>query len=334
MCAQCGTVSSVNEPALPTPVLADGAAVRPAVVPPRLRPGDTVAVVCPCGPPDPAQLRRGAGVLEELGLKVVMGEHALDRDRYLAGSDADRAADLQRAWCDPAVAAVFCGRGGYGASRILHLIDWEAMRAAGPKTLVGSSDVTALHQAFAVELGLASLFGPMPACDVLSGPAGSEPRTLEHLAAALFGEPGPITGDRVVVPGRAVAPVTGGNLSLLAALCGTPHRMRARGRIVLLEDIAEEPYRIDRMLTQLLRSGSLDGAAGFALGSWVGCGDPYPTLVERLAPLGVPVIAGLPVGHGTPQFSVQLGALGAIDAESCSLTGSLTDPGKAPWVRT
>ncbi|MFD0891557.1 LD-carboxypeptidase, partial [Streptosporangium algeriense] len=125
------------------------------------------------------------------------------------------------------------------------------------------------------------------------------------------------------------APVTGGNLSLLAALCGTPYELRARGRIVLLEDVTEAPYRIDRMLTQLLMSGALDGAAGFALGSWVRCGDPYPVLRERLAPLGVPVIAGLPVGHGTPQLSVLLGALGAIDAESCSLTGSNTAPVEA-----
>ncbi|MDP9867405.1 MULTISPECIES: S66 peptidase family protein [Streptosporangium] len=311
----------MNEPAASIPV-------RPAgmVVPPRLRPGDTVAVVTPCGPPDPVRLARGVRVLEELGLKVVTGAHVLDRDRYLAGSDAVRAADLQTAWCDPAVSAVVCARGGYGATRILGLLDWDALRAAGPKTLVGSSDVTALHRAFAVELGVASWFGPMPACATISDSAGPEPTGFAHFADALFGTPAPITGDRVIVSGRAVAPVTGGNLSLLAALCGTPYELRARGQIVLLEDVAEQPYRIDRMLTQLLQSGSLDGAAGFVLGSWEGCGDPYPTLEERLAPLGVPVIAGLPVGHGSPQLSVLLGALGAIDAQSCSLTGSTTEP--------
>ncbi|MGV9776040.1 S66 peptidase family protein [Streptosporangium sp. NPDC003464] len=314
----------MNEPAASIPV-------RPAgmVVPPRLRPGDTVAVVTPCGPPDPVRLARGVRVLEELGLKVVTGAHVLDRDRYLAGSDAARAADLQAAWCDPAVSAVVCARGGYGATRILGLLDWDALRAAGPKTLVGSSDVTALHRAFAVELGVASWFGPMPACATISDPAGPEPSGFTHFTDALFGTPAPITGDRVIVPGRAVAPVTGGNLSLLAALCGTPYELRAHGQIVLLEDVAEQPYRIDRMLTQLLQSGSLDGAAGFVLGSWEGCGDPYPTLEERLAPLGVPVIAGLPVGHGSPQLSVLLGALGAIDAQSCSLTGSTTEPVRA-----
>ncbi|MBB4942176.1 muramoyltetrapeptide carboxypeptidase [Streptosporangium album] len=314
----------MNEPVTSIPARSEG-----MIVPRPLRPGDVVAVVAPSGPCDPVRLARGVRVLEGLGLKVVTGAHVLDRDRYLAGSDAGRAADLQEAWCDPAVAAVICARGGYGATRILDLLDWDALRAAGPKALVGSSDVTALHQAFSVELGVASWFGPMLACATIGDPEGPEPRSFRHFTEALFGEPSPITGDRVITAGRAVAPVVGGNLSLLAALCGTPYALRARGRIVLLEDVTEEPYRIDRMLTQLLRSGALDGVAGIALGSWEDCGDPYPTLEERLAPLGVPVIAGLPVGHGSPQFSVLLGALGAIDAESCSLTGSITDPMEA-----
>ncbi|MFC7642974.1 LD-carboxypeptidase [Streptosporangium lutulentum] len=304
-----------------------------AIVPPPLRPGDTVAVVAPCGPVDPERLARGVRALEGLGLKVLTGAHIFDRDRYLAGSDAVRAADLSDAWCDPEVTAVFCARGGYGATRILDLLDWDALRAAGPKTLVGSSDVTALHRAFAVELGLVSLFGPMPASATLGDPTGPEPRTFEHFTAALTGDPSPITGDRVIVPGEVAAPVTGGNLSLLAALCGTPYAMVARGRIVLLEDVGEEPYRIDRMLTQLLRTGSLDGAAGFVLGSWVDCGDPYPVLEELLAPLGVPVIAGLPVGHGSPQSSVFLGALGAIDTKSCSLAYSIRGSSTAGWLR-
>ncbi|MFJ2032577.1 LD-carboxypeptidase [Streptosporangium sp. NPDC087985] len=314
----------MNEPAPSIPARSES-----LIVPRPLRPGDVVAVVAPCGPPDPVRLARGVRVLEGLGLKVATGAHVLDRDRYLAGSDADRAADLQEAWCDPAVAAVICARGGYGATRILDLLDWDALRAAGPKTLAGSSDVTALHQAFSVELGVASWFGPMPACATVSDPEGPEPRSFGHFTEALFGGTSPIIGDRVIVPGRVVAPVTGGNLSLLAALCGTPYALRARGRIVLLEDVTEEPYRIDRMLTQLLGSGALDGAAGFVLGSWEDCGDPYPVLEERLAPLGVPVIAGLPVGHGSPQLSVLLGALGVIDAESCSLTGSTIDPVEA-----
>ncbi|GIH94731.1 LD-carboxypeptidase [Planobispora siamensis] len=314
--------------AVPVPPARPG--TQAAIVPPVLRPGDTVAVVSPCGPPDPVRLARGVRVLRDLGLKVVVGPHALERDRYLAGSDAHRAADLQEAWCDPAVSAVLCARGGYGATRILGLLDWETMRAAGPKTLAGSSDVTALHRAFAVELGVMSWFGPMPACSTISDDDGPEPRTFEHFTAALFAQAPPVSGDRVLSPGAATGPVTGGNLSLLAALCGTPYQMDARGRIVLLEDVCEAPYRIDRMLTQLAQAGALEGAAGFALGSWVECGDPYPVLEEHLAPFGVPVVAGLPVGHGSPQLSVPMGALGAIDAESCSLAWSIHNRDRAP----
>lgn len=292
-----------------------------------MRQGDTVAIVSPSGPPNPELLRRGVQRLESLGLKVVTGAHALDRQNleYLAGEDAARAADLQDAWCDPAVSGVFCCRGGYGAARLLDLLDWDAMRAAGPKVLLGSSDITALHNAFGIELGVPTLHGPMAACDVIAGDeAGPEPRTWESLREALFetGAPVPVTGDRVLAPGRAEGVVRGGNLSLLASMCGTRWQPSFDGCIAFLEDIGEEPYRVDRMLTQLLQAGVFDGVRGVALGSWVGCGDPYPVLEDRLASLGVPIVAGLPVGHGTPQMSVWLGALGVIDTESCSLTGS------------
>ncbi|GLW08298.1 putative carboxypeptidase [Microtetraspora sp. NBRC 13810] len=293
--------------------------------PRSLKPGDRVAVVAPSGPVEPDTLERGVAVLTGMGLEVSLGAHVMRREGYLAGFDAERAADLAGAWCDPSVAAVVCARGGYGASRLLGLLDWDAMAAAEPKILLGSSDITALHQAFALRLGVASCFGPMPGNDVLGGAGGPEPRSLASLRAALTAGPEPVTGDRVLVPGRARAPLTGGNLSLLAALCGTPYAPRFAGRIAFLEDVGEQPYRIDRMLTQLLQAGAFDGVAGVALGSWVDCGDPMPVLADRLVPLGVPVLAGLPVGHGSPQQSVWLGGLGVIDTESCSLTGLLGD---------
>ncbi|MEV5891174.1 S66 peptidase family protein [Nonomuraea fuscirosea] len=291
-----------------------------------MRQGDTVAIVAPSGPPNAVLLRRGVRRLEELGLKVVAGAHVLDRQGldYLAGDDADRAADLQSAWCDPAVTGVFCCRGGYGAGRLLDLLDWDAMRAAGPKVLLGSSDITALHNAFAIELGVATLHGPMAACDVIAGDeAGPEPLTWESMGQALFGPAPLVRGDRVLSPGRAEGVLRGGNLSLLASMCGTRWQPSFADGIAFLEDVGEEPYRIDRMLTQLLQAGVFDGVRGIALGSWVGCGDPYPVLEDRLASLGVPVVAGLPVGHGSPQMSVWLNALGVIDTESCSLAGSI-----------
>lgn len=289
--------------------------------------GDTVAIVAPSGPPSAVLLRRGVRRLEGLGLKVVVGAHVLDRQDldYLAGDDAARAADLQAAWCDPAVSAVFCCRGGYGAGRLLGLLDWDAMRAAGPKVLIGSSDITALHNAFAIELGVPTLHGPMPACEILAGEGGGEPSSWESLWAALSGAPEPVRGDRVLVAGRAEGVLRGGNLSLLASMCGTRWQPSFADRIVFLEDIGEEPYRIDRMLTQLLQAGAFDGVRGIALGSWVDCGDPYPVLRDRLEPFGVPILAGLPVGHGSPQMSVWLGRLGVIDTESCSLAGTLAE---------
>ncbi|WP_239095060.1 S66 peptidase family protein [Planotetraspora silvatica] len=306
----------------------------PVVSPPRrLRRGDRVALVAPSGPVDPVRLARGEQVLLDLGLEVGTSHRLLDRQGYLAGSDSARAAELQEAWCDPRVAAVICARGGYGATRLLDLLDWDAMGEAEPKILLGSSDITALHRAFARRLGVSTLFGPMPASATMADEAGPEPMTLAHLKGTLFegGTAGPVTGTASIgAEGSVTAPVTGGNLTLLAALAGTPYAMRAQGRIVLLEDVSEEPYRIDRMLTQLLQAGCLDGALGFVLGSWVDCGDPLPVLTERLASLGVPIIAGLPIGHGSPQFGVWLETDGVIDTKSCSLTGMFRYPDRAP----
>jgi muramoyltetrapeptide carboxypeptidase len=171
----------------------------------------------------------------------------------------------------------------------------------------------------------------MLASQVLGDPGGPEPVTLDHLYASLFEAemPGPIAGDRVIVPGQAEGPLAGGNLALLAALCGTPYALRGEGRVILLEDVGEQPYRVDRMLTQLLQAGCLNGAAGIVLGSWVDCGDAMGVLVERLAPLEVPMISGLPIGHGTPQFTAWMGAEAVIDTESCSLTCLFRDPATA-----
>nr|WP_081842567.1 LD-carboxypeptidase [Actinomadura madurae] len=303
----------------------------------RLRPGDRVVVVAPSGPAEPARLEAGCAVLRDLGLDAVVGKHALDRVNLgvpgpvrddwhrLAGSDADRAADLQDAWCDPRVGAVICARGGYGATRLLDLLDWNALRAAteeslasgaGPKILHGSSDVTALHTAFGARLGVTTSFGPMPAGLIADPVAPRE--SLDALRAALFGGPVTLPGTRALRPGRAEGPLTGGTLSLLAALLGTPYAPPpAAGRIVFLEDVTEAPYRVDRMLVQLLQAGWLDGAAGVALGTWTDCGDPAEldsVFAARLGPLGVPVLAGLPAGHGPRQHSLEIGAPAVLHA--------------------
>lgn len=299
------------------------ALTRPA----RLRAGDKVAVVAPSGPLPEERLQSGLDILRGWDLDPVVAPHVLDthpRFGYLAGTDQDRARDLTEAWCDPSVSAVFCARGGYGVQRMAELLDWSAMRAAGPKVFVGYSDVTALHEAFATRLGLATLHGPMTAAVTFLKDAA----TQESLRATLF-EPESVRAlglgtARGLVPGRAAGVTLGGCVSLLAADLATPHARRgAAGGLLLIEDVGEEPYRLDRVLTQLLRSGWLDGVAGIGLGSWARCG-PYEEvralLLDRLGGLGVPVVEELGFGHGETNLTMPLGVPGVLDADSATLT--------------
>jgi muramoyltetrapeptide carboxypeptidase len=243
---------------------------------------------------------------------------------YLAGTDADRAADLQDAWCDPEVAAVFCVRGGYGGLRMVDLLDWDAMAAAGPKVFAGSSDVTVLHERFGARLGLVTLFGPMVATRAFTE---DEP-ARRHFHSTVF-EPATVRvltrpGAAALVAGRASGVVVGGNASLLAAALAAPGSPPAPdGAIALLEDVNEEPYRLDAIVTKLLRAGWFDRVAGIALGSWQDCGDPAEvraTLLDRLGPLGVPIVWELGFGHCAGALTVPLGGLADLDATAGTLT--------------
>lgn len=295
--------------------------------PRRLQRGDTVAVVAPAGPVPDDLLRTGVEHLRSWGLRVQLGDHVRDRHPqldYLAGSDADRAADLQRAWCDPEVSAVFCARGGYGCMRILDALDWSALAAAGPKLFVGSSDATSLHDAIHTHLDLVTVFGPMLA----TKPFAEQEAAREHLRSSLF-EPAETTVLRKpetsgLVPGRARGVTYGGNLSVLAGSLGTADSPQPPERgIALLEDVTEDPYQLDRFVTQLLRAGWFDRAAGIALGSWTECGPPEKvraTLHDRLGELGVPVLWELGFGHGPDQLTVPLGVAAELDADTGRLT--------------
>lgn len=303
----------------------------PADRPSRLRPGSRVAVVAPSGPVPADRLEAGLGVLRGWGLDPVVAPHVRDVHPeldYLAGTDADRAADLQAAWCDPAVDAVICARGGYGAHRMVDLVDWAAVRAAGPKAFVGYSDITVLHEAFALRAGFATLHGPMVATEAFLKDAP----TREHLRATLF-EPETVLTlgldtAAALVPGRARGVLYGGCVSLLAADAGTPHaRTGVRGGLLVIEDTGEEPYRLDGILTRLLRSGALEGVCGVVCGSWQECG-PYEkiraVLADRFGPLGIPVIEELGFGHGPTALTVPLGVEAVLDAPAdggrCTLT--------------
>ncbi|WP_225835659.1 LD-carboxypeptidase [Streptomyces sp. NK08204] len=300
--------------------------MRELVRPARLAPGARVTVVATSGPVPEERLQAGLDVLRGWDLDPVPAPHVLDRHGrfpYLAGTDADRAADFQQAWCDPAVDAVLCARGGYGVQRIIDLLDWDAMRAAGPKVFVGFSDTTVLHEAFATRLGLATLYGPMAAgVDFIKNE-----RAQGHLRATLFAPETVRTidsGGSALVPGRARGVTLGGCLCLLAAERGVPGaRPSARGGLLCLEDVGEETYRLDRYLTQLLRSGWFDGVHGVLLGSWAAC-DPYeqvrPMLADRLGGLGVPVLEESGFGHCEGALTVPFGVMAELDADAGTLT--------------
>ncbi|MFD9594417.1 LD-carboxypeptidase [Kitasatospora sp. NPDC059973] len=295
--------------------------------PPQLRPGDHVVVVAPSSPIDPERLTAGCAILRSWGLRVTVAPHVLDTHPtlgHLAGTDADRAADLQSAWLDPTVDAVICARGGYGVHRMVDLLDWDAMRAAPPKVLVGFSDVSSLHEAFAQRLGVATLYGPMSsgASFIADGP------TAEHLRRTLF-DPSATTvltsaTASALVPGRARGITAGGCVHVLTAERGTPAgRPSYAGSILILEDVNEHPYQLDRLLTQLLRSGAFEGVAGIALGSWEGCGRPERVrdlMLDRLGPLGVPVLWELGFGHCPSTLTVPLGLPALLDADAGTLT--------------
>lgn len=280
-----------------------------------LRAGDTVALVTPAGPVRPDLLDSATAALEGWGLTVkrfATAGNGHPAFGYLADTDERRAADFQAAWLDPAVAAVITARGGYGTQRVLDLLDWDALRAARPKVFTGSSDVTALHQAIAAHLGIPTVFSPMPGGTLWDDVSSARFRRVLFDPAA----PVVVHAQGTLVPGAAEGVTTGGNLSLLASSVGTPEHHSPARAIAILEDVAEAPYRLDRMLTQLLRSGWFSRVTGIVLGSWARCGDPHDVravLTDRLAPLGVPVLWEAGFGHVPGSVTVPLGVPARIE---------------------
>jgi len=305
--------------------------------PRALRPGDRLAVLCVSGPVDPEPLAAGLDALRAAGLNPVrypsLTEPGTMRP-YLAGDDATRAGDLRAALTAPGLAGILFARGGYGAQRTLEAMDWNGLAGLPPRVLAGYSDVTAVLEAVAVRLGWASLFSPMmthigaSGAGIRGGAAhysfGSLLRTLMHPAEATeIRYPRAVT----VVPGTARGVTVGGTLSLLTSSLGTGTSRPARGGILLLEDVGEEPYRVDRMLTQLRRSGYLDGVAGIVTGTFERCGPPeliQDILAERLGALAVPMLTWADVGHGESFQTFPLGIAAELDAGQAALR--LLDP--------
>ncbi|MFI5925507.1 LD-carboxypeptidase [Micromonospora sp. NPDC051543] len=301
---------------------------RRALRAPALAPGDRVRVVSPGGTPNPTNMARGIEILRSWGLEVELGEHVYAKYGYMAGTDAQRLADLNAALNDPGVRAVFAARGGYGTQRIVDEIDVSGLRR-DPRVVVGFSDITSIHGRLWRETGLITFYGPM----VNWSDSRTGPESAEALRSAVM-TTAPVTITRdpaetaapVVVPGLASGPLLGGTLTMLSTSLGAADSPRFDDAILFFEDVDEAPYSIDRMVTELRRVGVLSRVAGVVIGqitnSVGGAGDwdAAAVLKDRLYDLGVPVLGGLRLGHGPGQLTVPLGAPATIDAEAGTLT--------------
>lgn len=301
--------------------------------PPRLRAGDTVGLIEPAGFTDDAfDLKLVEESIRAMGLVPKPAPHLQARYGYLAGRDRERAADVNAMYADRSVRAVFAVRGGWGCARILPHLDYAAIRA-NPKLLIGFSDITALHMAFARHASFTTIHGPN------AGSAWGKLSWDSFRALAFEGRTPtyrtpPALEDRLVQragrtrtfrPGKATGRLLGGNLTVLSALVGTPYLPDFTGAILFLEDVEEAEYRIDRMLTQLSLAGILGRVAGVVFGQCTNCRASGPSyggftlsqvLQQHLEPLGVPAFQGALFGHVADQFSLPVGVRAEIDAEA------------------
>ena len=293
---------------------------------PTVAPGSRVALVAPAGPLSlPGDIDRALANAKRLGWEPVVGEHAREKQHYFAGHDDERLSDLNDALRDDDIDAVWCLRGGYGAMRLLEGLDYAALRRR-PKALIGYSDITAFHCAIATRCGLASIHGPTARSTLT-------PFSERSLRAAVLRNENPCgvaPQAKTIVGGKARGHLVGGNLALLVALHGTPYQPRYEGAILVLEDVNEAPYRIERMLLQLRLSGVLQSCAAIAYGSFTNTGEKDTSLggsrtldavLREAADItGVPTLSNIPMGHIDDQWSIPLGLEAELDADAKSIT--------------
>ncbi len=300
------------------------------IKPNALQFGSTIGVVAPSSPVSKKIADESKKALEELKFKVKMGSSCYERYGYLAGNDNIRAGDINNMFSDEEVDGIICLRGGYGSIKILNLIDYEMIKS-NPKVFIGYSDITALHLAIHKKCNMVTIHGPMVSSDMLNGFDNFSKESLFN--TIMKNEPvGSIKNPdgekiRCLVPGKARGKLIGGNLSLIAAVMGTPYALNMKNKIVFIEETEEEPYRIDRMLAQLVLSGALSGAAGIVLGDFRNCEakDVSESLSlmevfnDILKPLHIPVIYNVKAGHCTSKISLPFGTTAYIDADNCKL---------------
>lgn len=296
------------------------------ILPPWLKRGDTIGLVCPAGPVrDVARLRAGMVLLEQMGFKVQVCGPAQPLDGYLAASDTERAADLHRLWADEQIKAIIAMRGGFGCLRLMELLDWELF-ARAPKWLVGFSDITLLLQGLLRRSNLVSVHGPMASSLAFSDTASQQ--ALFALLTGSFEERIKLKGLEVLRGGEGCGRLIGGNLATLVHALATPWDQAWEEAIVVLEDTNEPLYRLDRMLTQLALSGKLQRLSGLILGEFDVGADELANLrlqealwsrVLELVGPGFPVWGNFPVGHRQRNLSLPLGMEVVMDSSSGTL---------------
>ncbi len=285
----------------------------------RLKRGDAVGIVAPASHFDHDTFHEGVAVLASMGFEPVLDDRLFEKDGTFAGPDAHRAAQLNRLFTDPEIKAVLCARGGYGALRILSLIDFNGIRNH-PKSLIGFSDITALHAALSVGCGLVTFHGP-----TVTTLAKATAAARQSFYAVLTSDAPPVIKPRrgrVLQPGVAFGPVAGGNLTTLCHLVGTPFQPDLKGCILLFEDIGEAPYRIDRMLTHMHLAGCFAGISGIMLGDFRRCGKKEEIdaiFLKTFKPYGIPILAGFTVGHQRSNLTVPLGIAATLDTDRKAL---------------
>ena len=289
-----------------------------------LEPGAHVALIAPAGPlQKPEDLPRAQENTRLLGWEPIVGSHATDRHGYLAGTDRDRLNDINRALRDPKIDAIWCLRGGYGMMRILPGIDYDALSRT-PKVIIGYSDVTALHAAVQRKCRLVTYHAPTAREAMTELSRDSLRRAVVEQTDSC----GVAPNAREINAGVAEGRLVGGNLAVLTSLCGTPFAPDLSDGILVLEDINEPVYRIDRMLQQLILAGAFNGCRAIVFGECVKCPDdaggggrPFDEVLGEIAhSLGVPCLAGIPVGHIAEQWTIPLGATATIDTAKRSIT--------------
>lgn len=304
--------------------------------PKRLFPGDKVGLITPGSYIPDAGYEKAINNLTQLGLQVIPGRYVREKRGFTAGTDAQRLEDLHTFFEDPSVKAIWCARGGYGCSRLLPFINYDLVRK-NPKIIIGYSDITALLQAIFLQTGLVGFHGPVAG-------ATWTPYTKQHIKGVLFDSfTNPYTINLAeeeltpekehfkpysIYPGTVTGRLMGGNVSLLAALAGTPFAFDATDKLFFMEDIDERPYSLDRMFTQLRQSANLHKAKGLILGVFEGCNPKKDeeslslkeTIFDRLSDLNVPAVYGLSFGHVPNNFTLPIGIMAELDTENKTLT--------------